>query len=87
MNRKRLGQTDIAIAEIGLGTWNYHGGAQPLRAGLQAGALFIDTAERSLRRLRTEWIDVYQIHGPNSAVPLEETLVRRLPPSLRRKLT
>ena len=114
MNRKRLGQTDIAIAEIGLGTWNYHGGARPLRDGLQAGALFIDTAEsydsepvvaeaihgvrekvflatkvsrdhlrraevfeaveQSLRRLRTEWIDLYQIHGPNSAVPLEETL-------------
>ncbi len=42
---KRLGQTDGQIPEIGLGTWNYHAGPDPLRRGLEAGALFIDTAE------------------------------------------
>src|SRR5574341_740619 len=29
--------------------------------------------EDSLRRLRTGWIDLYQVHWPDAAVPLEET--------------
>jgi len=45
MNFKELGATGVAIPEIGLGTWSYFGGIEPLRAGLDAGALFIDTAE------------------------------------------
>lgn len=114
MNCKQLGQTAIELPEIGLGTWDYRAGPEPLRAGLEAGALFVDTAEsydsesvvadairglrksvflatkvsrdhllrsevfaaadRSLRRLRTDWIDLYQIHAPNPDVPFEETL-------------
>jgi diketogulonate reductase-like aldo/keto reductase len=42
---KQLGRTGLCIPEIGLGTWDYHVGLQPLRGGLEAGALFIDTAE------------------------------------------
>lgn len=45
MKRRRLGRTEVEIPEIGLGTWDYGAGAEPLRAGLAAGALFIDTAE------------------------------------------
>jgi diketogulonate reductase-like aldo/keto reductase len=45
INYKPLGNTGIQIPEIGLGTWGYHGGTEPLRRGLDAGALFIDTAE------------------------------------------
>jgi len=30
--------------------------------------------DRSLKRLRTDYIDLYQIHWPNPAIPLEETL-------------
>jgi len=114
MFSKELGNTGVQIPEVGLGTWRYHAGPDPLRKGLDAGALFIDTAEsygteptvaeaiagrrdgvflatkvsqehfrradvlaaadNSLRRLRTDYIDLYQLHEPNPAIPLEETL-------------
>jgi len=45
MNSKQLSQTGISIPEIGLGTWNYHGVIELLRAGFEQGALWIDTAE------------------------------------------
>jgi diketogulonate reductase-like aldo/keto reductase len=45
MNRKPLARTTITIPEVGLGTWDYRGGVAVLRAGLDAGALFVDTAE------------------------------------------
>jgi aryl-alcohol dehydrogenase-like predicted oxidoreductase len=34
----------------------------------------IRAAEDSLRRLRTDWIDLYQVHFPDAATPIEETL-------------
>ena len=33
------------MPEFALGTWQYRGGAEPLRAGIELGAFFIDTAE------------------------------------------
>ena len=42
---KELGRTGIRIPEVGLGTWNYRIGPEPLRRGLEEGALFVDTAE------------------------------------------
>src|SRR2546425_6335882 len=42
---KSLSNTGVAIPEVGLGTSNYHGGAELLRKGLDSGALFIDPAE------------------------------------------
>jgi diketogulonate reductase-like aldo/keto reductase len=42
---KELAQTGVLLPEVGLGTWDYHAGPGPLRRGLEAGALFMDTAE------------------------------------------
>ena len=34
----------------------------------------VEACEASLRRLGTDWIDLYQLHGPDLLTPLEETL-------------
>lgn len=114
MDCKRLGSTAVQLPEIGLGTWQYTGGLEPLRAGIEHGARLIDTAEiygteevvgeairgrrdevflatkaralnfrrrsliaaaeGSLRRLGTDYIDLYQLHWPNYIVPITETM-------------
>lgn len=45
MNYKELGATGVMVPEIGLGTWQYRGGVEPLAKGLALGAFLIDTAE------------------------------------------
>ena len=45
MNYERLGSSDLTVPEIGLGTWRYSGGPEPLRRGVELGANLIDTAE------------------------------------------
>jgi diketogulonate reductase-like aldo/keto reductase len=42
---KILGNTNICLPEVGLGTWNYKGGAELLRRGILLGACLMDTAE------------------------------------------
>jgi diketogulonate reductase-like aldo/keto reductase len=109
-----LAKTGTYIPEIGIGTWEYHAGPLPLRKGLEAGALFIDTAESygsepavgeavrglrdrvfiatkvspqnfrpadlrrsveaSLKRLGTNFVDLLQLHEPNSAIPIDDTM-------------
>lgn len=46
-------------------------------AGTMKGAsrrYILDAVEASLRRLGTDWIDLYQQHRPDPATPIEETL-------------
>lgn len=45
MNCKELGETGIRLPEIGLGTWEFKGGVNALRNGIDAGAFLVDTAE------------------------------------------
>lgn len=45
MNLRELGNTGEQVPEIGLGTWQYHGGVAPLERGIELGATLIDTAE------------------------------------------
>jgi diketogulonate reductase-like aldo/keto reductase len=45
MKLKQLGNTGVQVPELALGTWQYRGGAEVLRAGIELGATFIDTAE------------------------------------------
>ena len=45
MDYKPLGGTNFQVPDIGLGTWQYTGGAEPLLRGVELGASHIDTAE------------------------------------------
>ena len=114
MQYQELGKTGVLVPEIGLGTWRYTGGSEPLRRGIELGANLIDTAEmyrtedavgeaivgirdevlvatkvlgsnlrydgllraadRSLKLLRVDKIDLYQIHWPNPRIPIAETM-------------
>ena len=38
MQQKSFSNTGVSVPEVGLGTWNYHAGVEPLRKGLDAGA-------------------------------------------------
>ena len=114
MEYKELGKTGVKLPEIGLGTWQYRGGIEPVKKSLSLGSFLIDTAEmygtegvvgeavagrrrevfiatkvsgnhlrydevlraagRSLKRLKTDSIDLYQVHWPDPSVPIGETM-------------
>ncbi|GAA1266349.1 oxidoreductase [Planotetraspora silvatica] len=63
---------DVVLAtKFGMDT----GGANGPDWGARGSRRYIRKAvERSLRRLRTDWIDLYQMHAPDPSTPLEETI-------------
>jgi aryl-alcohol dehydrogenase-like predicted oxidoreductase len=49
----------------------------PMEGAGKSGAsrrYIMEAVEASLRRLRTDWIDLYQVHRPDPQTPIEETL-------------
>ncbi|MDE2125115.1 MAG: aldo/keto reductase [Armatimonadetes bacterium] len=48
-------------------------GQLPWNSGLSRKHI-IEAVDASLRRLQTDWIDLYQAHSPDSETPIEETL-------------
>ncbi len=71
-------RSDVVIATKGFGRL----GAGPNEAGASRGHL-MDTVEESLKRLKTDHIDLYQIHGQDIVTPVEETM-RALDDMVRR---
>jgi len=74
LNHKELGNTGEMIPDIGLGTWLYTGGSEPLRKGISLGASHIDTAEmygteeavgRAIKGIRNQVFLTTKVWPPN----------------------
>ncbi len=62
-------RSDVIVATKAGGAF----GDRPWERGVSRRWLMA-AVEGSLRRLRTDWIDLYQVHFPDPATPVEETL-------------
>jgi len=69
------GRRDKVVLATKFGHQGFDMGYGPA-AGARGGRLYIRRAvEESLRRLRTDHIDLYQLHTPDPVTPIAETLV------------
>jgi aryl-alcohol dehydrogenase-like predicted oxidoreductase len=68
------GRRDEVVLATKFGHQQFDMGYGPT-AGAKGGRVYIRRAvERSLRRLRTDYLDLYQIHTPDPVTPIAETL-------------
>ncbi|NYD65754.1 aldo/keto reductase [Agromyces atrinae] len=73
MGEALVGRRDRIVLATKFG---HSGASSPIPSwGARGSRRYVRLAvERSLRRLRTDWIDLYQLHTPDPNTPIEETL-------------
>ena len=74
MDQALQGRRDKIVLATKWGNANGDMGYGPA-AGAKGGRKYLRVAvENSLRRLQTDYIDLYQMHSPDPVTPIEETL-------------
>src|SRR6266704_6155150 len=79
MRYRPLGQSGLLVSVVGLGCNNFgsrldvDGTRAVVDAAIDAGYIRRAVTE-SLRRLRTDYIDLYQMHVPDPVTSVEETI-------------
>src|SRR5918997_1213048 len=69
MEHVRLGRTGLQVSRLCLGTMTFG-----MQCDEPASVAILDAADASLRRLQTDYIDLYQLHSPDPRSPIDETL-------------